>query len=147
MPTIREILEARNEIAVHKQEIGVITEDDLFRICFNKQVEDREDKAKNKQNKRKPKQITYLSKQDKDAVIMLSAVTQSLTNLIEEWSKLGNRPVFVLSALRTAKTMVYKVMEYMVKDVPEKDYVSLLNDVGYFQIGIYEYAPKRRMEG
>lgn len=147
MPTFREILEARNEIAVHRQEKEIVTEDDLFKICFNKQVEDRDIRAKNKQNKRKPKQITYLSKQDKDAVIMLSAVTQSLTNLIEEWDRLGNRPTFVLSALRTAKTMAYKVMEWLIKDVPEKDYVSLLNDVGYFQIGIYEYSPKRRMEG
>jgi len=56
MPTFREILEARNEIAVHRQE-KEITEDDLFKICFNKQVEDRDIRAKNKQNKRKPKQI------------------------------------------------------------------------------------------
>ena len=147
MPTIREILEARNEIAVHRQEQGTVTEDDLFKICFNKQVEDRDIRAKNKLNKRKPKQITYLSKPDKDAVIMLSAVTQSLTNLIDEWDRLGNRPTFVLSALRTAKTMAYKVIEWLIKDVPEKDYKSLLSDVGYFQVGIYEYSPRKRMEG
>ena len=53
MPTFREILEARNEIFVE----NAVTEDDLFKICFNKQVEDRDIRAKNKQNKRKPKQI------------------------------------------------------------------------------------------
>lgn len=144
MPTIREILEARNEIAVHKQEHGTVTEDDLMRICYNKQVEDRDIKAKNKANKRKPKQITYLNGKDRDAVIMLSAVTQSLQNLIEEWDGLGNRPSFVLASLRTAQTMCYKVMEWLIKDVPEKEYLKVLKDVGYFQIGIYEYSPKKR---
>lgn len=43
--------------------------------------------------------------------------------------------------------MCYKVIEWLVKDAPEKDYVSLLNDVGYFQIGIYEYSPKKRTGG
>jgi dsDNA-specific endonuclease/ATPase MutS2 len=147
MPTIREILEARNEIAVHRQEYGTVTEDDILKICFNKQVEDRDTNAKNKQNRRKPKVITYLNKQDRDAVIMLSAVTQSLQNIIDEWDGLRNRPSFVLGALRTANTMVYKVIEWMIKDVPAKDYLKVVSDVGYFQIGIYEYSPKRRMEG
>ena len=147
MPTIREILEARNEIAVHKQEHGTVTEDDLFKICFNKQVEDRDIKAKNKLNKRRPKQVTYLNGKDRDAVIALSAITQTLQNLIDEWGELGNRPTFVLASLRTAQTMCYKVIEWLIKDVPEKDYLKVVNDVGYFLVGIYEYSPKRRMEG
>ena len=146
MPTFREILEARNEIAVHRQEKEV-TEDDLFKICFNKQVEERDIRAKNKQNRRNPKQITYLNGKDRDAVIALTAITQTLQNLIEEWDGLGNRPSFVLSALRTAKTMCYKVLEWMLKDVPEKDCLKVVSDVGYFQIGIYEYSPKKRTEG
>ena len=144
MPTIREILQARNEIKVHKDEQGTVTEDDLFKICYNKQVEERDNKALAKKNKRKPKEITYLSRQDKDAVITLSAITQTLQNLIDEWAALGNRPSFILGSLRSAQTMCYKVMEWMVRDVPEKDYMRLLDDVAYFQIGIYEYAPKRR---
>lgn len=147
MPTFREILEARNEIAVHRQENGTVTEDDLFKICFNKQVEDRDIKTKNKQNRRKPKQITYLNGKDRDAVIALTAITQTLDNLITEWDELGNRPTFVLSALRTAKTMAYKVLEWMLRDVPEKDYLKVISDVGYFQIGIYEYSPQKRKEG
>lgn len=138
---IRELLKARNEIKVHE---GTVTEDDLIRITYNKQVEERDAKASAKKNRRKPKQITYLNRQDKDAVIMLAAVTQSLQNLIEEWDGLHNRPSFVLASLRTAQTMCYKVIEWLVKDVPEKDYVRVLDDVAYFQIGIYEYVPKRR---
>jgi hypothetical protein len=144
MPTIREILKARNEIAVHRQETGTVTEDDLMRICYNKQVEERDIKTKNKSNKRTPKQITYLNRKDRDAVILLSAVTQSLQNLIEEWDGLGNRPSFVLASLRTAQTMAYKVIEYLIKDVSEKEYLKVISDVGYFQIGIYEYSPKKR---
>lgn len=147
MPTIREILQAKNEIAVHKQEQGTVTADDLFRICYNKQVEERDTKAKNKANRRKPKQITYLNTKDRDAVIALTAITQTLQNLIEEWDGLGNRPSFVLGALRTAQTMCYKVLEWMLKDVPEKDCLKVISDVGYFQIGIHEYSPKKRMEG
>jgi len=147
LPNIREILQARNEIAVHKQEHGTVTEDDLMRICFNKQVEERDNKVKSKQNKRRTKQITYLNSKDRDAVIMLSAVTQSLQNLIEEWDGLANRPSFILGALRTAQTMAYKVIEWLIKDVPEKDYLKVVSDVGYFQIGIYEYSPKKRMGG
>ena len=146
MPSIREILQARNEIAVHRQEHGAVTEDDLFKICFNKQIEDRDNQVKNKLNKRRPKQVTYLNSKDRDAVIMLSAVTQSLQNLIEEWGRLGNRPSFVLASLRTAQTMCYKVIEWLIKDVPEKDYLRVISDVGYFQIGIYEYSPKKREE-
>jgi len=146
MPTIREILQARNEIKVHKDEQGTITEDDIFKICYNKQVEERDNKALAKKNKRKPKEITYLSRQDKDAVITLSAITQTLQNLIDEWAALGNRPSFLLASLRTAQTMCYKALEWLLKDVSEKDYASLLDDVAYFQIGIYEYAPKRREE-
>ena len=143
MPTIRELLEARNEIYVE----NAVTEDDLMRICFNKQVEMRDDKARAKKNRKKPKQITYLSKRDRDAVIMLAAVTQSLQNLIEDWDGLGNRPSFVLSWLRTAQTMCYKVVEWLIKHVPEKEYRKVLDDVAYYQIGIYEYMPKKRTEG
>lgn len=147
LPSIRELLKARNEIAIHRQETGTVTEDDLMRICYNKEVEERDNKAKNKQNRRPPKQITYLNGKDRDAVIMLSAITQSLQNLIDEWDGLGNRPSFVLAALRTAQTMVYKVMEWLIKDVPEKEYLKVLKDVGYYQIGIYEYSPRKRKEG
>ena len=147
MPTIRELLTARNEIAVHYQDKREVTEDDLMRICYNKGVEDKDIAKKNRANRRKPKQITYLNSKDRDAVIMLSAVTQSLQNLIDEWSELGNRPTFVLAALRTAQTMVYKVIEWMIKDVPEKEYLKVVSDIGYFQIGIYGYSPRKRNEG
>ena len=146
MPTIREILQARNEIKVHADEQGTVTEDDLFRICYNKQVEERDNRVVAKKLKKREKEITYLSRQDKDAVIMLAAVTQSLQNLIDEWAVLGNRPPFIMGALRTAQTMCYKVIEWMIRKVPEKDYMRVLNDVAYFQIGIYEYIPKRREE-
>ena len=146
MPTIREILQARNEIKVHKDEQGTVTEDDLFKICYNKQVEIRDNNALAKKLKRKPKEITYLNRHDKDAAIMLCGVTQSIQNLIDEWAALGNRPSFLLASLRTAQTMCYKVLEWLLKDVSEKDYASLLDDVAYFQIGIFEYAPKRREE-
>ena len=146
MPTIREILHARNEIKVHKDEQGTVTEDDLFKICYNKQVEDRDNKTLAKKLKCKPKEITYLNRHDKDAAIMLCGVTQSIQNLIDEWAALGNRPSFLLASLRTAQTMCYKVLEWLLKDVSEKDYASLLDDVAYFQIGIFEYAPKRREE-
>jgi hypothetical protein len=141
------MLEARNEIAVYRQETGTITEDDLIKICYNKQVEERDTRVKNKQNKRKPKQIIYLNGKDRDAAIALIAITQTLENLITEWDELGNRPTFVLGALRTATTMCFKVLEWLIKDVPAKDYLKVVSDVAYYQIGIYEYSPKRRMEG
>lgn len=143
MPSIREILQARNEIYVE----NATTEDDLMRICYNKSVEDRDKKTISKKHRKKTKEITYLNTKDRDAVIMLSAITQSLQNLIEDWDGLGNRPSFVLASLRTAQTMVYKVIEWLIKDVPEKDYLKVVKDIGYFQIGIYEYSPKKRMEG
>ena len=58
MPTIREILQARNEIKVHKDEQGTVTEDDLFKICYNKQVEIRDNNALAKKLKCKPKRQT-----------------------------------------------------------------------------------------
>lgn len=75
---------------------------------------------------------------------MLAAITQTLQNIIDAWQKLGNRPSFVLGALRTAQTMVYKALEWQVKDVPEKDFMAVIRDIGYHQVGIMEYEPVRR---
>lgn len=115
---IREILQARNELYVE----NAVTEDDLYRICYNKQVELREQKDQEKNNRRKPKEISYLSKQDRDSLIVLSAITQTLNNLIESWGRLGNRPPLVMKGLRTALTMCYKAIEWQMKGISEKDY-------------------------
>lgn len=141
MPTIRELLEARNEIYVE----NAVTEDDLIRVCYNKQVELRDNQAKARQHKqRKAKEVTYLSQKDREAVIILSAITQTLQNLIDDWEKLGNRPAIVIKGLKTAKTMCYKAIEWLFRGINEKDYRRVMDDVAYHQIGIYEYTPIKK---
>ncbi len=57
---------------------------------------------------------------------------------------MGNRPPVIMKALRTAQTMVYKAIEWQIKDVPEKDYMAVLKDIGYHQVGVFEYDPVKR---
>lgn len=138
MPTFTELLEAKDDI--HTQ--SAITKDEIMVATINQQIRERRTREENKAKRKKPKKITYLSKEERDTAIKLIAVATVLQVIIEEWDALGNRPTVIIGALRTAKTMTYKAIEWMIKDVPQKDYQAILSDIGYYTIGAYEYTPR-----
>lgn len=134
------MLEARNEIHCENVE----TMDDAIRACWQKQLSDKEQKEANKLNRKPEKKMTYLSQNERQTAIMFAAITESLQQIIDEWDSMGNRPKAIVAGLRCAKTMTTKALEWLVRDVPEEDYMRLLKDVGYYVIGVSAYEPRKR---
>ena len=148
MATIAELMRARNHIAVWEQENGrEATPDDIIVILYNQKVE--EDRAKREAHKRRkqkqPKKKEYLTKRDREYIIVMAACTQGLQNIIDDWEEHDQHP-FLLRCLRTANTWLYKAMDWMTKDLPEREKMSLLRDAAYHEVGIIEYSVRRAKE-
>lgn len=146
MATIAELLRARNHIAVWEQEHGrEATPDDLMVILYNQKAEESREKiqSKKKRKQKQPQQKQYLTKRDREFIIIMAACTQGLQNIIDEWQEHDQHP-FLLRCLRTANTWIYKAMEWMTKELPDKEKMSLLRDSAYFEVGIIEYSVRRR---
>lgn len=148
MATIAELLRARNHIAVWEQEHGrEATPDDLMVILYNQQTEETREKreSKKRMKKRQVKKKEYLTKRDKEYLIVMAACTQGLQNIIDEWQEHDQNP-FLLRCLRTSETWLYKAMEWMTKDLPEREKMNLLRTAAYNEVGIIEYSVKRAKE-
>lgn len=149
MATIAELLRARNHIAVWEQEHGrEATPDDLMVILYNQKAEESREKiqSKKKRKQKQPQQKQYLTKRDREFIIIMAACTQGLQNIIDEWQEHDQHP-FLLRCLRTANTWIYKAMEWMTKELPDKEKMSLLRDSAYFEVGIIEYSVRRKKAG
>lgn len=147
MATIGELMRARNHIAVWEQEHGrQATPDDIMIILYNQKAEEAREKvqSKKKRKQKPPKQKNYLTKRDREFIIVMAACTQGLQNIIDEWQEHNQHP-FLLRCLRTANTWVYKAMEWMTKDLPERDQMSLLRDSAYYEVAIIEYSVRRKV--
>ncbi len=149
MATIAELLKARNHIAVWEQEHDrEATPDDLMVILYNQKTEEAREKRESKKrikNKQAKKQ-DYLTKRDKEYIIVMAACTQGIQNIIDEWQEHDQHP-FLLRCLRTANTWLYKAMDWMTKDLPEREKMSLFRDSAYYEVGIIEYSVRRRRAG
>lgn len=146
MATIAELLRARNHIAVWEQEHGKeATPDDLMVILYNQKVEDAREKvqSKKKRKQKQPQRKQYLTKRDRELIIVMAACTQGLQNIIDEWQE-HNQPPFLLRCIRTANTWIYKAMEWMAKDMPDREKMSLFRDSAYYEVGIIEYSVRRK---
>ncbi len=146
MATIAELMRARNHIAVWEHEHGrQATPDDIMVILYNQKVEEAREKvqSKKKRKQKPPQNKTYLTKRDRELIIVMAACTQGLQNIIDEWQEHTQHP-FLLRCLRTANSWIYKAMEWMCKELPERDKVSLLRDSAYYEVGILEYSVKRK---
>lgn len=150
MPTIAELLKARNHIAVWEQEHSrEATPSDLQVILYNQKVEEQRAKEAARRRRKQKKQARskdYLTKRDKEYIIIMAACTQGLQNIIDEWQEHDQNP-FLLRCLRTSSTWLYKAMNWMTKDLPERDKLSLLRDAAYHEVGIIEYSVRRRRAG
>jgi len=76
----------------------------------------------------------------------MAACTQGIQNIIDEWQEHDQHP-FLLRCLRTANTWIYKAMEWMTKDLPQRELISLVRDTAYNEVGIIEYSVRRRKAG
>lgn len=146
MATIAELMRARNHIAVWEQESGrEATPDDLMVILHNQKAQEGREKAESKKRRKQkqPKKKDYLTKRDREIIIVMAACTQGLQNIIDEWQEHNQHP-FLLRCLRTANTWIYKAMEWMTKDLPERDLMGLLRESAYNEVGIIEYSVRRK---
>ena len=145
MATIAELMRARNHIAVWEQENGrEASPDDLMIILYNEKV-DRERRKRAAQKRRKQKTVKkkeYLSKRDKEYVLIMAACTQGLERIINDWEDHDQHP-FLLRCLRTANTWIYKAMEWMLKDLPQREIDNVFREAAYHEIGIIEYSARR----
>lgn len=150
MATIGELLMARNHIAVWEQENSrEATPDDIMIILHNQQVEEQREKSAARQRRKQKKQAktkNYLTQRDKEYIIVMAACTRGIQNIIDEWQEHDQNP-FLLRCLRTANTWLYKAMDWMAKDLPEREKMSLLRDAAYHEVGIIEYEVRRRRAG
>ncbi len=146
MASIAELLRARNHIAVWEQEHGKeATPDDLMVILYNQKAEEAREKvqSKKKRKQKQPQRKQYLTKRDRELIIVMAACTQGLQNIIDEWQE-HNQPPFLLRCIRTANTWIYKAMEWMAKDMPDREKMSPFRDSAYYEVGIIEYSVRRK---
>jgi hypothetical protein len=102
--------------------------------------------AKRGKQKKQSKAKGYLTQRDKEYIIVMAACTQGIQNIIDEWQEHDQHP-FLLRCLRTANTWIYKAMEWMTKDLPQRELISLVRDTAYNEVGIIEYSVRRRKAG
>jgi hypothetical protein len=90
MATIAELMRARNHIAVWEQENGrEATPDDIMVILYNQKVEEERAKreARKRRKQKQPKKKEYLTKRDREYIIVMAACTQGLQNIIDGWQE------------------------------------------------------------
>lgn len=113
MATLREILEARNEIALE----GPIDLEKLEKILAVKRQEKRE---KKKTAGLQPQQSTrknYMNRAEREEFMILAAMAGKLEEIIENWVNL-NRPKDRIKWARMALAYLYKAMDDCVRGIP-----------------------------
>jgi hypothetical protein len=117
-------------------------------ILYNQKAEAQREKIAARQRrkqKKQPRKKEYLTKRDRELIIVMAACSQGLQNIIDEWQEHDQHP-FLLRCLRTANTWIYKAMEWMTKDIPHKELMSLVKETAYNEVGIIEYSVRRAKE-
>lgn len=139
MATIREILEAKNEIALE----GVTSLEQLEKIIAEKK----------KQKKRRPRKQnqpeirkTYMNRVEREEFMILAAMASKLEEIIEDWEKY-NRPRERIKWARSSLTFLYKAIDDCVKGIPPVTVAQIVREVGLCTVGVIEYTPVRDKGG
>ncbi len=139
MATLREILEARNEIALE----GPIDLEKLEKILTAKRQEKREKKKTAGPQPRQSTGKNYMNRAEREEFMFLAAMTGKLEEIIENWVNL-NRPKDRIKWARMALAYLYKAMDDCVRGIPLDVIAQVVREVGLCTIGVIEYHPTRR---
>jgi uncharacterized protein YcbK (DUF882 family) len=137
--TLREILEARNEIALE----GPIDLEKLEKILAAKRQEKREKKKTARPQPQQSTRKNYMNRAEREEFMILAAMAGKLEEIIENWVNL-NRPKDRIKWARTSLTFLYKAMDDCVKGIPLETIAQIVREVGLCTIGVIEYEPRRR---
>lgn len=138
MATIREILEARNEIALE----GTSNLEQLEKILIRKRNE-KKDRPPKQKWARQDVRKDYMSRVEREEFMILAAMAGKLEEVIDNWEK-HNRPRERIKWARTSLTFLYKAMDDCVKGIPLETIAQIVREVGLCTIGVIEYEPRRR---
>jgi len=137
--TLREILEARNEIALE----GSIDLEKLKKILAAKRQEKREKKKTTGPQPQQSTRKNYMNRAEREEFMILAAMAGKLEEIIENWVNL-NRPKDRIKWARTSLTFLYKAMDDCVKGIPLETIAQIVREVSLCTIGVIEYEPRRR---
>jgi len=138
MATIREILEARNEIALE----GPTSLEQLEKIITQKRNEKKNRPPKQKQTRQEVRK-DYMNRAEREEFMILAAMAGKLEEVIDNWEK-HNRPRERIRWAKTSLTFLYKAMDDCVKGIPLETIAQVVREVGLCTIGVIEYEPRRR---
>lgn len=136
MATIREILEARNEITLE----GPVSLEQLEKVIAKKQSEK---KSKTPKQARPAVRKSYMNRAEREEFMILAAMAGKLEEVIDNWEK-HNRPRERIKWARTSLTFLYKAMDDCVKGIPLETIAQIVREVSLCTIGVIEYEPRRR---
>lgn len=139
MATLREILEARNEIALE----GPIDLEKLEKILAVKRQEKREKKKTAGPQPQQSTRKNYMNRAEREEFMILAAMAGKLEEIIENWVNL-NRPKDRIKWARMALAYLYKAMDDCVRGIPLDVIAQVVREVGLCTIGVIEYQPTRR---
>ncbi len=139
MATLREILEARNEIALE----GPIDLEKLEKILTAKRQEKRKKKKTAGPQPQQSTRKNYMNKAEREEFMILAAMAGKLEEIIENWVNL-NRPKDRIKWARMALAYLYKAMDDCVRGIPLDVIAQVVREVGLCTIGVIEYHPTRR---
>lgn len=136
---LREILEARNEIALE----GATSLTQLEKI-----IAEKKNKKKNRPRKQNRPEVRkgYMSRAEREEFMILAAMAGKLEEVIENWEKY-NRPRERIKWARSSLTFLYKAMDDCVKGIPPENIAQTVREVGLCTIGVIEYTPVRVQVG
>lgn len=134
MVTIREILEARHEIALE----GPTNLEQL-----EKTIRLRNKKPPEPKQTRPEVRKDYMSRVEREEFMLLAAMASKLEEIIVTWVNHG-RPRERIKWAKTSLAFIYKAMEDCIKGIPLDTVAQIVREVGLCTIGIVEYKPKRR---
>lgn len=139
MATLREILEARNEIALE----GPIDLEKLEKILTAKRQEKRKKKKTAGPQPQQSTRKNYMNQAEREEFMILAAMAGKLEEIIENWVNL-NRPKDRIKWARMALAYLYKAMDDCVRGIPLDVIAQVVREVGLCTIGVIEYHPTRR---
>lgn len=139
MATLREILEARNEIALE----GPIDLEKLEKILAAKRQEKRKKKKTAGPQPQQSTRKNYMNRAEREEFMMLAAMAGKLEEIIENWVNL-NRSKDRIKWARMALAYLYKAMDDCVRGIPLDVIAQVVREVGLCTIGVIEYHPTRR---
>lgn len=139
MATIREMLEARNEIALE----GVTSLSQLEKI-----IAEKKSKKKRKSKKQNWPEVRkgYMNRAEREEFMVLAAMAGKLEEVINNWEK-HNRPRDRIKWARTSLTFLYKAMDDCVQGIPPTTIAQIVREIGLCTIGIIEYTPVHAQVG